>query len=747
MKKRCSHLPSMEEIVTYLENSSGRQGKREIARAFNIKGEDRISLKNMLKELTTSGVITKDSRKRVQLKGFLPETCPIEVTGEDSEGKLISRPLNWYGEEDKPQIIIIDQGNIIPRAKIGDFLLARVKQISKQVYEGSVLRRLSNAPDRLIGIFTSKGKGLPGMVSSIDRRFKHNYFVDREDTLNAEDSSIVIAEIFNKNTVRQAKIIKVIGKEKDSNISSLISIYLHNLPLYFSSDVIKEARLAISPTIDNREDLREYSFVTIDGEDARDFDDAVWAEPYSDKDIKSGWHLIIAISDVSWFVRVGSGLDISARERGNSVYFPDRAIHMLPEELSSGLSSLIPDEDRACLVAHIWIDDKGKQRKKKFNRAMIRSSARLNYHEVQDIIDGKIRSDFLDNLINNLYGAYKALDYDKQEREALNIISFEREIELTSNGTVKGVKPRERLESHKIIEEFMIAANVAAAEVLEETGMPVIYRVHEPPSNEKVSALNDYLTSIGIPTRLPLDPSSKDFNKLLKEVKGTSLESNINEMVLRTQSQARYSSENYGHFGLALNRYAHFTSPIRRYADLMVHRSLVSGLKLGEGGLDLSQDYDKEFKAISEQISYTERRADIAERDAEERYIASFLSSRVGEVFSGVISGVNSSGLFIRLKESYAEGFSPISTLPDEYYVYDNNSHSLIGQNSGRRFSLGQEVEVILREAVPITGGILLEIVGAKRFKRRNNFQHNHRFKKGKQHIRNQGNRRARHNH
>ncbi|MBR7158452.1 MAG: ribonuclease R [Alphaproteobacteria bacterium] len=746
MSKKRSPLPNMEDLVSYLQDNSGRVGKREIARAFNIRGDDRIALKEMLREMENSGVISKGNRRSISMAGVLPQTCPVEVTGEDSDGYLIARPLNWHEDTPSPQIILIDMGNIIPAAKLGDFLLVRVKQAGKNLYEGTVVRRLTNAPDRIVGVFSSRGKGQPGMVCSVDRRLKHNFFVERDDTLNAEDSSIVIAELFGEANRRQAKVIKIIGKETDSNVASLIAVYLHNLPLYFPSAAIKEAEKAILPPMDNREDLRSLPLVTIDGEDARDFDDAVWAEPYSDGKIKNGWHLIVAIADVAWFVRSGSALDASAKERGNSVYFPDQAIHMLPQELSAGLSSLMPNEDRPCLAVHIWIDGEGKQIKKKFTRAMIRSVARLNYHEVQDIIDGRIHSEHLESLINNLYEAFKVLDYDRKSRGALNIDAVEREIILTSSGKVSSIIPRERLESHQIIEEFMIAANVAAAEVLEELEMPVMYRIHEPPSGEKIAALSDYLSLMKVPVKLPAKPKPADFNKILAEVKDTPLETNINEMVLRSQSQARYSPENYGHFGLALEKYAHFTSPIRRYADLMVHRALISGLNLGEGGLDLKTDITKTFTETAEHISYTERRADTAERDAEDRYIAAFLAPKEGELFSGIVTGVTPAGLFIRLDDNYAEGFSPISTLPDEYYVYDGIAQKLVGQSTGMSFSLGQEVQVILKEAVPLTGGILLEVLGKVRRKHRPP-RHRGRLHESRRKSSKQGHRRARHHH
>ena len=456
-----------------------------------------------------------------------------------------------------------------------------------------------------------------------------------------------------------------------------------------------------------RVDLRDIPLVTIDGEDARDFDDAVYAEPDEDKKNKDGWHIITAIADVAYFVRPGTPLDDCARERGNSVYFPDRCIPMLPEKLSADLCSLKPGLDRPCLAAHLWINKNGRLIRHKFVRAMMRSAARLNYHEVQKVFDGgltEMNADLRRHL-QDLHAAYQVLAQARQKRGALELDVIEREIELDDKGQVRSITPRERLDSHKTVEEFMILANVAAAETLEEYNVPAMYRIHESPGAEKAAALQTFLATIGIKAGKTGKLQSNDLNKILDKVRGTPRAAMVNELVLRSQSQARYSPENLGHFGLALERYAHFTSPIRRYADLLVHRGLISALKLGSGGLiDEDGDLTADLEDLGDHISATERRA-------EERYLSAYLKDRIGERFGGVINGVSRFGLFVTVDDIGADGLIPISSLPNDYYVHDEERHRLFGSSTGNTFELGEHVFMTLAEASPVTGGLLFHIL------------------------------------
>lgn len=714
----------MEDIVSFLNENPGKVGKREIARAFHVRGDDRAQLKEMLKRMKSEGKIEKTPSKKIISADGLPEMCPAEITGSDSDGELVARPLEWFRPTPAPQILITDLGRLRPPPKEGDRVVLKLSPAGKKLFYGAVVRRLSAQPNRVVGVYdTTSGKG--GRILSVDRRLHQEYFVEREDTGGAKNGDLVIADVTgsalsgSRRGSRHAKIVQVLGNASAPKAASLIAVHLHGIPTDFSEQALKQAAKAKLPPLGDRVDLRNIPLVTVDGEDARDFDDAVFAEPDDDEKNKGGWRLIVAIADVAWFVRPGDPLDRNARERGNSVYFPDRVVPMLPEKLSSDLCSLKPGVDRPCIAAYIKISKSGKILRHRFVRAMMRSAARLNYHEVQAVFDGGMpeMNPALRTHIEDLYGAYQSLARAREKRGALEIDVPEREIELNDEGRIIRISPRERLESHKMVEEFMIAANVAAAETLEDRNVPAMYRIHEAPGAEKVAALQTFLNSIDVRTTRRDQPRTDDFNKILDQVKGTARSFMVNELVLRTQSQARYSPDNAGHFGLALEKYAHFTSPIRRYADLLVHRGLISALKLGEGGLEADGTAD-DFEDLGEHISATERRAAAAERDAEERYLSAYLADRVGERFSGIINGVSRFGLFVVLDETGAEGLVPISTLPGDYYVYEEDRHRLFGSSTGRAYTLGERVELILAEAAPVTGGLLFHLLDAGAAKR-----------------------------
>lgn len=723
MSKSKAPLPGMSEIIAFLNDNPGKVGKREIARAFHVKGDDRAKLKDMLKELKASGKIEKLSGKKMIAADGLPEMCPCEITGTDSDGELVARPLNWDKQAPKPQILITDLGRLRPAPKEGDLVVLKLTPKGKRFFHGAVIRRLSEKPNRIVGVFdTTSGKG--GRILSVDRRLHQNYIVDRDHAGKAKNGDVVIAEVLDSvfgGTARHAKVVEVIGRADAPRAASLIALHLHGIPTEFSEAALKQAEKSKLPDMKKRADLRDIPLVTIDGEDARDFDDAVYAEPDEDKKNKDGWHIIVAIADVAYFVRPGTALDDCARERGNSVYFPDRCIPMLPEKLSADLCSLKPDQDRPCLAAHLWINKNGRLIKRKFVRAMMRSAARLNYHEVQKVFDGGLTEMNADlrRCLLDLQAAYRVLAQARQKRGALELDVIEREIELDDKGQVKSITPRERLDSHKTVEEFMILANIAAAETLEEYGVPAMYRIHESPSAEKAAALQAFLATIGIKAGKTGKLHSDDLNKILDKVRATPRAAMVNELVLRSQSQARYSPENLGHFGLALERYAHFTSPIRRYADLLVHRGLISALKLGADGLiDEDGDFTADLEDLGDHISATERRAAAAERDAEERYLSAYLKDRIGERFGGVINGVSRFGLFVTVDDIGADGLIPVSSLPNDYYVHDEERHRLFGSSTGNTFELGEHVFMTLAEASPVTGGLLFHILGAGQQKR-----------------------------
>ena len=696
------NLPTMEELTDFLNKQSGEVNKREIARHFKIKGDDRAYLKHLLSEIEHQGLIIRKG-KSFTTKGHLPERISVEITGIDNDGELVGRPVVWNEEGNPPQILISSKGKLKPAPTVGDVVIARVKPLHTHLYEGEALRHVTSAPNQMVGVFYE------GKIVSVDRRFKEAFELDSSfPELKPNDLVIVeIPEVIKRRPV--AHFIKKIGKSTDAHAASLISIFAHHLPVAFSVQGLKQARAAQLPELGKRVDLRELSFVTVDGSDARDFDDAVYAESDTNPKNKGGWHIYVAIADVAYFVRFGTALDSDAFERGNSTYFPDRVLPMLPEELSNGLCSLNPNEDRPAMVAEIWIDKEGHKLKHHFIRAMIRSKARLTYDAVEADFNGIERIKGLEERIDALKGAYESLLKARQRRGVLELDVPELQVVLNDKGQVINIKQRERFASHKMIEELMILANVAAAQTLEDLQLPTMYRIHDKPSVEKMEDLNAYLSAQGLKQHIKTNPTPDDFNQVLNDTKQHSNSYSINEMVLRSQSQAEYSPENIGHFGLALDKYAHFTSPIRRYADILIHRALIKGLKLGEGGL--ADEEVKAFPKIAEHISATERQSAAAEQDAVDRYVASYLADRVGEKFTARISSVTAFGLFVKLDSYNADGLIPISSLPDDYYVYDDRQKQLKGRSTKRTYAIGQNVDVVLKEAVPLTGGLLFHVL------------------------------------
>lgn len=710
-----SPFPSNEVILKFIEESPGRVGKREIARAFRLDAKQKMTLKKMLREMQQSGAIEKDRGKRVHKPGALPPVTVLQVTGPDLDGELMARPVTWDSDLEPPKIYMAPD-NRRPkgpggRPGAGDRVLARLTPIDDGAFEARTIRKIAAAPEQILGIFeTISGQG---RVHPTDWRSRGEFVIDRRDTLDARPGDLVRAEPLpgRKLGLRQARIVERIKADDGFHAPSMIAIADYNLPTRFNDEALKQADRAAAAPIKGREDYRDIPLVTIDGPDARDFDDAVWAEPDPDKKNPGGWHLLVAIADVAWYVRPGDALDSAGYERGNSVYFPDRVVPMLPEVLSNGWCSLVPQEDRPCMAAHLWIDAEGNLLRHKFRRGVMRSNARLTYQQVQSARDGKgndITDPLLTSVINPLYGAYAALLKYRKKRGVLELDMPERKVELDADGSVETISVRQRLDSHKLIEEFMICANVAAAETLEHSNMECLYRVHDEPAQEKLTGLREVLRSVNISFEKGGVASPKRFNRVLKLAAGTPHAEMVNVMVLRSQAQAEYAPGNLGHFGLALQRYSHFTSPIRRYADLLVHRALIDAGQLGEGGLGKSH---RDFVETGKHLSDTERRASGAERDAIDRFTAAYLAVRIGGLFGGRINGVTRFGLFITLDETGADGLVPIRTLPDDYYVHDEDRHSLRGRRSGREYQLGETVEVRLAEASPVTGGMIFTLM------------------------------------
>jgi ribonuclease R len=636
----------------------------------------------------------------------IPKVAVIERLGSDEDGLPLARPVKWPESRPTPTLRLCEAGVNEP-FPVGARALARLVPRETGEIEARVLRVLGPANARVVGAFF-RGAG-EGRIVPADRRNRPEYRVAESDANGAEDGELVIAE--QLSTARlgppRARIVERLGHSTDAGVLSSLVIATYDIPTEFPLAAIAEADAARSATLDGRTDMRGIPLVTIDGDDARDFDDAIWAERDSDPENPGGWHLVVAIADVAWYVRPGSALDREARRRGNSVYFPDRVVPMLPEALSNELCSLQPGVDRACLAVHLWIDAVGRKRRHRFERGLMRSSARLTNEEIQSVRerrDGVVVSVPQDAL-DTLYGAFAALAMGRAARGALELDIEEHKVVLDAEKRPVAITRQARLDSHRLIEEFMIMANVAAAEELEARHLPCLYRVHDAPEPEKLEELRVLLDEIGIPgLNLPKGQALKPelFNRVLRRAASTPAALIVNELVLRCQAQAAYSPHNIGHFGLALRRYAHFTSPIRRYADLVAHRGLTGDATIGEA--------DAQRAALAEHISRTERRAADAERAAIERYRAMVLAGSIGAVFAGHVTGVTAAGLFVTLADNGADGLVPISTLPADYYDYDQTTRQLIGRRSGRVFRIGDAVLTRLAESDRIGGRVVLRL-------------------------------------
>ncbi|MCX7931128.1 MAG: ribonuclease R [Rhodovarius sp.] len=699
-------LPSVEELRRFLSAAPGRVARRDIARHFNLSREQRPALRQLLRALRAEGHLEPAGRRGVALplqhRANLPEMAVVEIIAVTEDGEILARPVTWQGPERPPSIVMRPEPPGRPALAPGERVLARLRHLGRDRYEGRSYKRLGRqevAP--IIGVVRH------GRVLPTDRRQKGEWQILAGE---AEEGDIVlaapVAQLGRPLGPRPLRVLERLGRIGEARAISLIAIAAHGIPDRFPPEAEAQAKRAraISPT--GREDLRGLPLVTIDGEDARDFDDAVYAEAEGE-----GWRVVVAIADVAHYVRPGTALDREARRRGNSVYFPDRVVPMLPEALSNGWCSLRPGEDRGCLFVEMRFDAAGNKLSHRFGRGIMRSAARLTYEEVQGAAEsGRDLPGLPAGHLGELYGAFRALAAARQRRGSLELDLPERRVVLGPDGRVVSVTPRPRLDSHRLIEEFMVAANVCAAEELERLSQPCMYRVHDSPSEEKLAGLRQFLARYGI--RLPSGRGIRpgQLAQALRRLDGHPEQRLIHETLLRAQAQAAYSPDNMGHFGLALPRYAHFTSPIRRYADLLVHRALIRGLRLGRDGLTEAEA--AEFPAIAEHITMTERRAVQAERDALDRYLAAFMAERVGEVFAARISGVTRFGLFATLEETGASGLLSFSGLPDDRWEVEESPPRLRGRRTGLVFALGDELEVVLQRADPLTGSLQFALAG-----------------------------------
>jgi ribonuclease R len=717
-KPKTPPLPSKSELLSWIKDNPGNNSKRDIARAFGLKGAAKIDLKHMLKQLADEGHIEKRKR-RFNDPDSLPPVAVLAVLGPDKDGDLFAEPIDWRGKG-KPPVILVVAKKGDPALGKSDQILARLAAVQGQdyTYEARLIRKIGSGPQRILGLFRVNTEG--GRIVPIDKKSDREWVVPNGETMGAKDGELVeVAQLSPKGRMGlpQARVTAILGDPSAPKSVSLYAIHAHGIPDEFPDEVLAEATAAAPANADHGEDLTRLPLVTIDPADARDHDDAIYAHADEDTENKGGFVVWVAIADVALYVTPGSRLDHEARVRGNSTYFPDRVVPMLPDRLSGDLCSLHEGERRPCLAVRMVLDKAGNKVGHSFTRGLMKSAASLTYEQAQSAFDGQPDAQtepLLDSVIRPLFAAYHAASLAREKRQPLHLDLPERKIVLSDEGQVTSVAFRERFAAHKLVEEFMILANVCAAETLEEKRQPFLYRVHEEPSPEKLESLREVATAAGLALAKGQVLKTSHLNRLLDGAAGTEHAEIINMSVLRSMTQAYYAPQNFGHFGLALRRYGHFTSPIRRYADLIIHRALIAAHGWGDDGLSAQDVEDLEQTGTA--ISLTERRSMVAERDTNDRYLAAFLSERLGNEFEGRISGIARFGLFVRLNETGADGLVPISTLGREYFHHDPEAQTLTGERTGLKINLGQPAVVRLAEAAPITGGLMFELlsVGGK---------------------------------
>ena len=719
MPRKCpAGLPSRKQILDFIASSGQPAGKREIARAFGLSGQDKIELKRLLKDMADEGLIDSSPGRAFHKVGGVPKVTVLRVQSVDDSGAVWAVPEQWHAETPPPRLRVVERGKRSALG-IGDRVLARTEERG-QGFIAHPMKKLERAAELVLGVVRREGERF--WLSPVDKRERRELYIsDRKD---AEPGDLVLCEVSGRPPRVSARVDAVLGDPFAPKSFSLIAIHKHGLRAEFSQEAIDEAHRVSKLPLGEREDLTHLPIVAIDPEDARDHDDAIWAEP----DAEGGWNAIVAIADVSYYVRPGSELDREARARGNSVYFPDRVVPMLPEELSADICSLKEGEDRAAMACHLKISKDGELKAWRFTRAKVRIAANIAYEAAQAAIDiaheerievsspvcwmpeveGPVPQELVEKALKPLWRCWRALFAARQKRDPLELDLPERRVMLDEKGRITSIAPRDRLDAHRLVEDFMIAANVAAARALEAKKAPVMYRVHEPPSREKLVALKDYLATFGIEFALGQVIKPGTFNRIIERVGDSDGRQEIMEQLLRTQMQARYGPERLGHFGLALATYAHFTSPIRRYADLLVHRSLVKAYRLGEGGLP--QGDEEKFEQIGEQISMLERRAMEAERETVDRYVAAFLADQVGQLVECRITGVQPFGFFATVEDLGGDGLVLAKDLGQEYFRYDEAARALIGDESGDTYRVGQRLTLRLAESNPVSGALRFEL-------------------------------------
>ena len=717
-RKRSAGLPSRKQILDFIASSDQPAGKREIARAFGLSGQDKIDLKRVLKDMADEGLIDASPGRAFHQAGGVPKVTVLRVAAVDDGGAVWGVPEQWHAETPPPRLRLVERGKRSALG-IGDRVLARTEQ-KGEGFIAHPMKKLARAAELVLGVVRQEGERF--WLSPVDKRERRELFIS--DLKDAEPGDLVLCEATGRPPRVSVRVDAVLGDPFAPRSFSLIAIHKHGLRHEFAEGAIDQAHRVSKLPLGEREDLTHLPIVAIDPEDARDHDDAIWAEA----DGEGGWNAIVAIADVSFYVRPGSELDREARARGNSVYFPDRVVPMLPEELSADICSLKAGQVRAAMTCHLKIGGDGTLKSWRFTRAKICVSANIAYEDAQAAMDaaeeervevssptcamppieGRVPQELVEKALKPLWGCWRALFAARQKRDPLELDLPERRVMLDEKGRIMSIAPRDRLDAHRLVEDYMIAANVAAARALETKKAPVMYRVHEPPSREKLVALKDYLSTFGIEFSLGQVIKPGTFNRIIERVGDGDGRQEIMEQLLRTQMQARYGPERLGHFGLALATYAHFTSPIRRYADLLVHRSLVKAYGLGDGGLPPGEE--ERFDVIGEQISMLERRAMEAERETIDRYVAAYLADQVGQLVQCRITGVQPFGFFATVEDLGGDGLLLAKDLGTEYFRYDEAAKQLVGDDTGETYRIGQRLTLRLAEANPVSGSLRFEL-------------------------------------
>jgi ribonuclease R len=721
-RKKSADLPTRKQILDFISTSGQPAGKREIAKAFGLRGDAKIALKRLLNDMADEGLIETGRARAFNKAGGVPRVTVLKIVEADDSGHVFGTPEQWEADTPAPKLRIIEKERK-GALGIGDRVLARTEERGDK-FVAHPLKKLAKKQELVLGVLRQEGTRF--WLTPVEKKERRELPIG--DVADGEAGDLVLCEVSGRGGLVSARVDAVLGDPFAPKSFSLIAIHKYDLPHEFGDAAIAEATRVARLPLGDREDLTHLPIVAIDPADARDHDDAIWAARDEDEDNQGGWKAIVAIADVSFYVRPDTPLDKAARARGNSVYFPDRVVPMLPEELSADICSLKEGEDRAAMACHLTIAKDGTLKSWRFTRAKIRVAANIAYEDAQAAIhaseeervevsspvcfmpevEGPVPQELVESALKPLWGCWRALLAGRNKREPLELDLPERQVVLDEKGRIESVAPRERLDAHRLVEDFMIAANVAAARALEAKNAPVMYRVHEPPSQVKLEALKDYLETFGIPFTLGQVIKPATFNRIIERVGESDFRPEIMEQLLRTQMQARYAPDRLGHFGLALATYAHFTSPIRRYADLLVHRALVTAYKLGDGGLP--PEDAEHFERIGEQISGLERRAMEAERETVDRYVAAFLADKRGQVVLCRITGVQPFGFFATVVDFGGDGLVPVSTIGDEYFRYDEKAQQLVGEETGTTYRQGQKLRLRIAEADPVSGSLRFEL-------------------------------------